>query len=66
MKARSWQVERDAAVRWLRWKAAQEAASFNDHEAGIMRRAAAAISRGQHCMEGPPAISGTNGKRKAR
>lgn len=62
-QARAWRAERRAAVRWLRWKASQDERSGNDHEARLVRGLARCIEKGQHCMEGPPAIPGLRGDR---
>ena len=56
MKKREWTAEREAAVRWLRWKAWQDERSGCEHEAQLIRRMARCIEQGQHIMEGPPAL----------
>lgn len=53
-RTRTWQTERRAAMRWIRWQADKDESSGNDHEARIMRSLARSIEKGQHCMEGPP------------
>jgi hypothetical protein len=52
---RTWQAERRAAVRWLRWRAEWEKSNGGGHEAAIIRQLARLIESGRHCAEGPPA-----------
>jgi len=52
---RTWEAERAAAVRWLRWKADRDEANGFEHEARLIRGLARCVENGQHCMEGPPA-----------